>query len=409
MKKSLLAILCLLILASCQKEPDSSLDNNSSSDDPSMEDPNPNDGNPVTDWIAFTFGDRINLDNPPNYSSQVIPNYINDDNSGGNAITNNSALLGRVLFYDKNLSSDNTVSCASCHKQANGFGDFATLSQGVNGLTGRHSMRLVNARFGNERRFFWDERANSLEQQTTMPIQDHTEMGFSGQNGDPDFGDLILKLESEEYYQELFTAAYGSAEITEQRMQNALADFVRSIQSFDTKYDIGRAQSNNDNQPFQNFTQLENQGKDLFMRGPQFQGGSGNRVGGGLGCDGCHRAPEFDITPNSRNNGVTGIAGSPNGFDGSITRSPSLRDIFDSNGNLNGPLMHTGSFTTIDMVIDHYNVINAAGNNNLDNRLARGGGIRLNITTQERAALIAFLKTLSGSDVYTNEKWSDPF
>ena len=110
-------------------------------------------------------------------------NYIDDDNSGGNAITNSSVLLGRVLFYDKNLSVDNTISCASCHQQVNGFGDDARLSQGVDGMTGRHSMRLINARFGNERRFFWDERANSLEQQTTMPIQDHIEMGFSGQGG----------------------------------------------------------------------------------------------------------------------------------------------------------------------------------------------------------------------------------
>ena len=104
---------------------------------------------------------------------------------------------------------------------------------------------------------------------------------------------MILKLEAEEYYQELFSAVYGNANITEQRMQNALADFVRSIQSFDSRYDVGRGQVNNNNQPFSNFSQLENQGKELFMRNVQFQGGSGNRIGGGLGCNSCHSAPEF--------------------------------------------------------------------------------------------------------------------
>jgi cytochrome c peroxidase len=77
------------------------------------------------------------------------------------------------LFYDKNLSVNNSVSCASCHKQELAFGDNVTACIGVNGVTGRHSMRLVNTRFSNESRFFWDERANTLETQTTMPIQDH--------------------------------------------------------------------------------------------------------------------------------------------------------------------------------------------------------------------------------------------
>lgn len=192
-------------------------------------------------------------------------------------------------------------------------------------------------------------------------------------------------------------------------MQNALAHFIRSIQSFDSKYDQGRATVNGNNTPFQNFTTQENLGKMLFSAGPQFQGNSGNRIGGGLGCQGCHRAPEFDIAPNSRNNGVIGNLVDPNVRDLTITRSPSVRDIFDTNGNINGPLMHTGAFENMNQVIDHYNNIQAAGNNNLDQRLARGGGQNLNITAEERAALIAFLKTLSGSDVYENEKWSDPF
>ena len=166
----------------------------------------------------------------------------------------------------------------------------------------------------------------------------------------------------------------------------------------------------NNNQPFPNFTNQENQGKMLFNGNPQFQGNNGAvRVGGGLGCNACHQAPEFDIRPNSDNNGVTGVANNPAARDFDVTRSPTLRDMFDTNGNLNGPLMHTGEFDVEDM-LDHYNSINAQGNPNLDNRLERGNqGIQLNMTQAERDALVAFLKTLTGTNVYTDERWSNPF
>jgi len=357
--------------------------------------------------IAATFNGSIDLDNLHNYSSQDVPNYINRDNTEGNAITNLGATLGRVLFYDPKLSVDNSISCASCHQQEHAFSDLDAVSTGVDGTTGRHSMRLINARFADVEDFFWDRRANSLEEQTTMPIQDHIEMGFSGENGDPDFNDLIEKLSAEDYYQELFTAVYGDPTITENRMQLALAQFIRSIQSFDSPYDVGRAQVNNNNNNFPNFSPQENMGKNLFTRIAEFDN-AGNRIGGGLGCQGCHRAPEFDIAPNSRNNGVVASASDPNVLDQGVTRSPSLRDLFNAQGQLNGPMMHTGTFSTIDQVIDHYNDID--GNiPNLDNRLSPGSGQKLHITDDERAALTAFLRTLSGTNVYTDERWSNPF
>lgn len=341
------------------------------------------------------------------YANQEVPNYIDKDNTRGNQITDSGAELGRVLFYDKKLSVDNSISCASCHKQELAFGDNERFSEGVNGVTGRHSMRLVNARFSDERRFFWDERADNLEEQTTMPIQDHIEMGFDGIDGNPDIENLTVKLSNELYYRQLFTNAFGDDLITERRLQEALAQFIRSIQSFDSKYDEGRALVNNRNQPFPNFTALENQGKNLFSTPTEFQGQTGVRIGGGLGCQRCHRAEEFDIAPNSRNNGV--ILEADGTRDLTVTRSPTLRDLFNGEGALNGPMMHNGNFNTIDLVINHYNRISAAGNNNLDQRLQRGGGQQLNITDEERLALIAFLKTLSGKDIYENPKWSDPF
>ncbi|KQK26532.1 cytochrome C peroxidase [Chryseobacterium aquaticum] len=359
--------------------------------------------------ILATFGSNINLSSLENYANQTKPNYITRDNSTGNPITDKGATLGRMLFYDKNLSKNNTISCSSCHKQELAFGDNIVASVGVNGTTGRHSMRLVNARFGNEAKFFWDERATTLEAQTTFPIQDHIEMGFSGTNGDGNLQDLITKLQNIKYYQEMFKFVYGDATVNQTRIQNALAQFIRSIQSFDSKYDAGRAASPNDQQPFANFTAQENQGKNLFLAPPQF-GVNGNRTGGGLGCAACHAAPEFDIDPNSKNNGIIGkISGT--GIDITNTRAPSLRNITNNVGIENGQFMHTGNLTTLQQVIGHYANINIApGNTNLDPRLTPGGvGQKLNLTAQETDAVIAFLKTLSGSDVYTNKKWSNPF
>lgn len=359
--------------------------------------------------IKSKFGTAIDPTNLANYATQTKPAYILKDNTTNNPITNSGATLGRVLFYDKNLSKDNTISCSSCHKREFAFGDSKIVSTGVNGVTGRHSMRLVNSRFANEQKFFWDERATSLENQTTQPIQDHKEMGFSGTNGDSNLASLIVRLEALPYYQELFKLTYGDSKITEARLQNALAQFVRSLQSFDSKYDAGRANAANDNAAFANFSALENQGKNLFLGAPQFNA-SGERTGGGAGCQGCHRAPEFDIDPNSRNNGVVGVAGSTT-VDLTNTRSPSLRDLLNANGTLNSQAMHDGSLATLEAVINHYNAIpSIAGNANLDPKLRPQGQFqKLLLTQNEKDALVAFLKTLTGINIYTDKKWSDPF
>jgi cytochrome c peroxidase len=361
--------------------------------------------------IIEVFGSKIDPNNLSNYASQSIPNYIRKDNTGNNTITNEKAILGRVLFYDKSLSIDNTVSCSSCHQQAFGFSDPTLASQGVQGgQTTRHSMRLINTRFAVEPKFFWDERAATLEAQVTTPIQDHAEMGFSGQNGRPNLNALLTKLGALAYYKELFQLAYGSPEVTERKIQESLANFIRSIQSFDSKYDLGRAQVGNDGAPFPNFTAQENQGKQLFLAPPVFDG-TGTRISGGAGCQGCHQAPEFDIDPNSRNNGVIRPLAQGTGLELAITRSPTLRDAVNATGGSNGAFMHSGVFTSLQNVVGHYNNIPAQpGNNNLDPRLNPGGNLqRLNLTGAEINAIVAFIQTLSGRDVYTNEKWGSPF
>jgi cytochrome c peroxidase len=355
--------------------------------------------------VDAAFRGKVDLNSLANYSNQPVPGYIRKFNDT-NFITNAGATLGRVLFYDKKLSSNETVSCASCHKQEAAFSDTEVVSTGVNGTTGRHSMRLVNARFAQELKFFWDERAQSLEAQTTMPIRDHGEMGFSGTNGDPDFTALTTRLAAIDYYKELFKFVYGNEEVTEARMQLALGQFIRSIQSFDSKFDTGRQAAGANNANFANFTAQENQGKNLFLAPATFTGST--RTSGGLGCAGCHRAPEFDIDPNSLNNGITGKIGG--GSDLTNTRSPSLRDLVNAAGNPNGPMMHDGLKATLIAMVDHYNAIDATGNTNLDNRLKpAGSGQNLNMTAAEKEAVVAFLKTLTGANLYTNPMWASPF
>lgn len=365
--------------------------------------------------LSFLFGffPQKNVDkhvpttNLLNYANQKVPHYINRDNTpSNNQINDTIATLGRVLFYDKNLSANNTISCASCHKQEFAFSDTATVSQGFSqALTERHSMRLVNIRYGEIKTFFWDERATSLENQTTQPIKDHIEMGFSGTNGQPTFDDLLYKLENIDYYQHLFAAAFGENQITENNIQLALAQFIRSIQSFDSKYDIGRAQVSNDNIPFPNFTKQENEGKQLFML-PKNKNGAN--------CHNCHRAPIFDIDPGVSNNGIIGVAGDPTAFDLTNTKSPTLRDMVHPNGKLNGALMHDGSLTSLLAVINHYNQIPLDPRNKtrLNSRLRNDKltkGQNLQLTPAEKDALVAFLNTLTGSAIYTDERWSNPF
>ena len=361
-------------------------------------------------YTKESFGTNIDFSNLNNYANQGRPAYITTDNAGANAITDAKATLGRVLFYDKNLSINNTISCGSCHKQSFAFSDTSLVSDGVvGGVTVRHSMRLINARFANEVKFFWNERAASLEIQTTMPIQDHAEMGFSGLNGRGNIDTLLLKLSGINYYKEIFKKVYGDTVVTEPRIQESLAQFVRSIQSFDSKYDAGRAQVNNDRDPFPNFTPAENIGKNLYLTPPVFDG-TGNRIAGGIGCNGCHRAPEFDIDPNTRNNGIVGIIGSF-AIEINNTRAPSLRDLVKADGTINSRMMHTGQFTSLEAVLGHYNTIpQINGNSNLDPRLRADGVVnKLNMTSAEISQVVAFMKTLGGTNVYVDKKWSNPF
>ena len=337
---------------------------------------------------------------PLEYTSIELPDHLDvgdiraeDNEPGNNRVTDWGATLGRVLFYDVNLSSNQTTSCASCHSQEHGFSDPERFSQGFEGgLTGRNSMGLANARFYRNGRFFWDERAESLEHQVLMPIQDEVEMGLT-------LDELVARVGNEDYYASLFRLAFGDEEVTSDRISLALAQFVRCIVSFDSPYDTGLANAGgNRDANFTNFSALENQGKNLFLS---------NRTR----CSDCHDTDLF-VGDEARNNGLDATTTDPglaavtgNTNDEGKFKVPSMRNI-----ELTAPYMHDGRFATLRAVVNHYN--NGVRNHpNLDRRLEGNNGQphRLNLSNQEIDALVAFMETLTGPGLATDEKFSDPF
>src|SRR5262249_5368096 len=171
-----------------------------------------------------------------------------------------AATLGRARFYDPGLPANNTIACASCHQQKHAFPAPRRFSQGYEGKeTDRNAMPLVDVRYYPRGRFFWDERAPTLEAQVLMPIQNKIEMGN-------DLGKVLEMLGADPEYIELYRKAFGDPKVTKDRTAKALAQFVRSLVSFGSKYDEGVTRVRSRNDDFPNFTREENRGKAIFMR-----------------------------------------------------------------------------------------------------------------------------------------------
>ena len=333
-----------------------------------------------------------------NYSDINLPNYfldanlIREDNTPNtNGLRDEGATLGRVLFYDVALSKNNTISCASCHDQSKSFSDDKKHSIGFEGgLTARNSMSLANAKFYENGRYFWDERASSLENQVLMPIQDHIEMGLT-------LAELESKLNTNVQYKILFKRAFNDTIVTRQKVSLALSQFVRSMVSYQSKFDVGLAETNDPASSFANYTNSENRGKQLFFS-PQ------------TNCAQCHSTAAF-IGDNARNNGLNailtdfGVGGVTNiNNDYGKFKVPSLRNI-----EVTGPFMHDGRFSTLEQVIEHYNS-GVQNSQYLDNRLRQGNGARrLNLSVSDKIALRDFLLTLTDTAFLTDEKFSSPF
>ena len=310
-----------------------------------------------------------------------------DNTPADNPVTDDGATLGRVLFYDTRLSANDTISCGSCHVQKHAFVDPNRFSRGFEGkLTDRHAMSLVNLRYHPRGRFFWDERGGNLEQMVLMPVENPIEMGR-----DP--ATLPAVLGRDTRYRDLFHRAFGDAQMTKERMARALAQFVRSMVSYQSKYDEGRAAARSAAEDFANFTRLENRGKALFQRN----------------CSVCHLSGQeaHFVTVSPVNTGLDEDTQRADGGVGDITlnpremghfKSPSLRNV-----EFTRPYMHDGRFETLEVVIDHY----STGGRNHPNKDARM--LPMNFTVSEKAALVAFLQTLTDTKFLTDPKFSDPW
>ena len=307
-----------------------------------------------------------------------------------NPVTNEGATLGRVLFYDTRLSANNTTSCGSCHRQANGFGDPRQLSVGFNGgLTGRHSPGLTNAAFYERGHFFWDERANTLEDQVLMPIQDPVEMGMT-------LPALEIKLSQVEFYEPLFQAAFGTPAVTRERISLALAQFVRSMISYNSKYDQAFNASG-----VPDFDRVFN---DREMEGLRlFTSGLDELPGRTVFCDRCHGTPAH-VSPDIFNTGLDAVTTDVGAGSGKF-KAPSLRNIA-----VRAPYMHDGRFRNLREVVDFYDhgiqdnpdLVEAFRDDN-------GNPRQLNLTRREKDALIDFMETLTDRDFLDNPMFSNPF
>lgn len=310
-----------------------------------------------------------------------------------NLLTEQGVQLGRMLFYDKLLSKDSTQACAGCHRQDDGFSDSTRFSIGVEMLPGkRQAMPIFNmAWHSNE--FFWDGRAHLLRDQSLKPIEDPLEMNETLEN-------VIAKLSASEMYQDQFTRAFGSAEVTAEKMSLAMEQFMLSIVSYDSKYDkflAGEVQ----------LTESEERGRLLFETeyNPFFPDLSG------ADCAHCHGGANFE-NDQYMNNGldtdafltdigreeVTGDSNDKGKF-----KVPSLRNVA-----LTAPYMHDGRFQTLEQVIDHYNE-GIQESATADPTVLNTKDTGLFLTAADKEDLINFLRTLT-DDTFVNEaSYKTPF
>jgi cytochrome c peroxidase len=342
--------------------------------------------------------DFSNSTSTPNLSQNYSYGFGND----------NLTILGRVLFYDKNLSLNNGISCGSCHKQEFGFGDNQQFSRGLMGkLSSRNTSALLStSSFFGASVFFWDGRAADLESAAIMPVLNQDEMHAI------DVQLLPEKLSKLDYYPQLFQAAFLTPEITVPRIRIALSAFMRAITSSNSRV-VGLFVSGQ-------LTYDELQGENIFQ--------------GKAKCYSCHKGQDFSTYDGSEfwNIGleydyvdkgrylITGEEKTKGAF-----KLPHLRNVAQS-----APYMHDGRFNTLREVIDHYDhgIIN---NPQLSYRLRDipqsvisnlPVGVlpedadfsmyppqSLNLTEVEKRQLEAYLRAMSDPVLLNHPKYADPF
>lgn len=344
----------------------------------------------------------LNIENDLEDYTFVFPKYYN---SRSLSFDSDLATLGRVIFYDKNLSDDRTISCASCHKQELAFADDKAFSEGVsNRTTSRNSLALGSVfnfaeYYGDAAQgripFFWDNRANTVQEQTRQTFANEDEMNMPMHK-------VLERVNENDYYEILFKETFGDSNASEDRILDAVSEFVNSMSSYRSKYDEELDKhyvntfnlTNIEGVTFSGFTAAENLGKDLYVSN----------------CGNCHGAINGFPAEVKANNGLDmeyedqGIGEMNGSSQNGVFKVPTLRNIA-----LTGPFMHDGRFETLEEVVDHYS--NGIQNHpNLSFQLKQNGQAKaFNFTQGEKDALIAFLNTFTDEVMLTDPKYSDPF
>lgn len=333
------------------------------------------------------------------YLGNEIPQYSEFFTPSQNAEVH----LGRVLFYDKNLSVNNSISCASCHKQTNAFADNVDFSNGFeNRKTKRNSIAIQNLSndmlggFFFEQHLFWDGRETSLNSLISKPIANHIEMGMDDPNA------LLSKLNKLDYIQNLVHLAYGNNQsITMEQLANSMAAFIAQLTT-QSKFDNSRMGIVNPtgSNPTATLNALEQCGEMLFTNTYQ--------------CNNCHNPSpgpymssagfqNIGLDPSNIDKGRMNVTN--DSHDEGTFKVPDLHNVA-----LTAPYMHDGRFATLDEVLDHYSH-GIQENKNLSSQLrdANGQPIKMNITPEDRTALIAFLNSMTDYEMISNPKFSNPF
>ena len=323
---------------------------------------------------------------PAHFPDMIIPS--------DNPMTVEGVELGRFLFYEKQLSGDNSMNCASCHMPQHSFSDNNQYSVGIDGVFGnRQSMALIN--LGWENYFFWDGRKTTLESQIIEPVLNPIEMHQS-------WKDAIHKLNADVTYRNRFFKAFGEDGVDSVKAAKAIAQFIRTMISSESKYDVMYKYENNlalnaSEQALLSSIDLDEwAGYDLF------------KSLNGADCFHCHNGPLMRVKKFS-NNGLDATFSDLGR--GSVTQNPEENGKFKvttlRNIAFTAPYMHDGRFATLDQVIEHYSSgIHMSPTIDPLIEYANQGGVQLD--TQEKYLLKKFLLTLSDYNFINNPSFKDP-
>lgn len=298
-----------------------------------------------------------------------------------NPLTVEGVALGRKLFYETALSNDYSMSCASCHRQEHAFSDPRRFSIGTDGSIGhRNSMPVQNLAW--EHIFFWDARATSLEDQALRPVRDLAEMRN-------DWPTVEARLRTHPDYPTMFKNAFGSPGIDSMRVVKAIAQFERTLLSYNSAYDRFMHQGD-----ATALTEQQQRGMTLFF--------------GDAHCGDCHMAPRFNDQniqnvglPGDDDLGLMGITG--NEADRGRFKNVGIRNIA-----VTAPYMHDGRFATLADVVDFYAREVDLSSPNLDGHMLPWVMGQVDLDHEERADLVAFLHALTDPGFLTDPAFSDP-